>query len=80
MARDEQNGGGGVSATAAALELIDEIKARHGADLIFHQSGGCCDGSSPMCLPRSDFFLCYGFFTAEKKIENQYSCPGLFET
>ena len=49
--------GGGVTATAAALDLIEEIKARHGDDLIFHQSGGCCDGSSPMCLPRSHFPL-----------------------
>ncbi|MEM7219842.1 MAG: DUF779 domain-containing protein [Pseudomonadota bacterium] len=48
---------GGVTATAAALELIREIRQRHGDDLIFHQSGGCCDGSSPMCLPRSDFPL-----------------------
>ena len=52
-----QNGGGGVTATADALALIGEIRARHGDDLIFHQSGGCCDGSSPMCLPRSDFPL-----------------------
>jgi len=49
--------GGGVTATPEALELIDEIRARHGGDLIFHQSGGCCDGSSPMCLPRGDFPL-----------------------
>jgi uncharacterized protein (DUF779 family) len=54
---DEANSGGGVTATAAALDLIDEIKSRHGDDLIFHQSGGCCDGSSPMCLPRSSFPL-----------------------
>ncbi len=53
----QEHSGGGVTATAAALELIEEIKARHGDDLIFHQSGGCCDGSSPMCLPREDFPL-----------------------
>lgn len=46
-----------VEATAAALELVADIKARHGADLIFHQSGGCCDGSAPMCLPASEFPL-----------------------
>ncbi|MEL6108680.1 MAG: DUF779 domain-containing protein, partial [Planctomycetota bacterium] len=32
-----------VAATPAALELLAEIKKRHG-DVIFHQSGGCCDG------------------------------------
>ena len=53
----QQRGGGGVTATADALALIEEIRARHGDALIFHQSGGCCDGSSPMCLPRSDFPL-----------------------
>ena len=57
MVSNQQQGGGGVTATAPALELIGEIRARHGDDLIFHQSGGCCDGSSPMCLPRSDFPL-----------------------
>ncbi|MEM1341532.1 MAG: DUF779 domain-containing protein [Pseudomonadota bacterium] len=31
-----------------------EIKARHG-EIMFHQSGGCCDGSSPMCYPVGDF-------------------------
>ncbi|HEX7710771.1 MAG TPA: DUF779 domain-containing protein [Sphingomonadaceae bacterium] len=43
-----------VVATAAALELIGEIRTDH-PDIIFHQSGGCCDGSSPMCYPASDF-------------------------
>lgn len=43
-----------VSATAAALALIEKLKARHGP-LLFHQSGGCCDGSAPMCYPLSDF-------------------------
>ncbi|MFP3422775.1 DUF779 domain-containing protein, partial [Bacillus sp. SIMBA_161] len=35
-----------VIATDAALELIDTLKEKHGP-LMFHQSGGCCDGSSP---------------------------------
>lgn len=39
-----------VSATPAALELIELLKTKHG-ELMFHQSGGCCDGSSPMCYP-----------------------------
>lgn len=43
-----------VTATAEALELIDRLRKRHG-DLMFHQSGGCCDGSSPMCYPRDEF-------------------------
>jgi uncharacterized protein (DUF779 family) len=45
-----------VSATPAALELIAAITAEHGP-ILFHQSGGCCDGSSPMCYPRSDFIV-----------------------
>jgi len=43
-----------VTATPAALELIDVLRGRYG-DLMFHQSGGCCDGSSPMCYPRGEF-------------------------
>lgn len=38
-----------VRATPAALELIARLRAAHGP-LVFHQSGGCCDGTSPMCL------------------------------
>lgn len=38
-----------VSATRAALEVIDRLGAAHGS-LMFFQSGGCCDGTSPMCL------------------------------
>ncbi|MGN7611323.1 DUF779 domain-containing protein [Magnetococcales bacterium HHB-1] len=45
-----------VSATPAALELIKELKEAHGP-LMFHQSGGCCDGSAPMCYPQGDFIL-----------------------
>ena len=43
-----------VTATAAALELLASLEAEHGP-LMFHQSGGCCDGSSPMCFPRNEF-------------------------
>lgn len=43
-----------VRATPAALELIAELRATHGP-LLFHQSGGCCDGSAPMCYPRDEF-------------------------
>ena len=45
-----------VSATPAALALIDQLKAQHGA-LLFHQSGGCCDGSAPMCFPANEFIV-----------------------
>ena len=45
-----------VRATPAAVEFIHELRARHGP-LMFHQSGGCCDGSSPMCFPQSEFLL-----------------------
>jgi hypothetical protein len=45
-----------VMATPAALALIAELRERHGP-LLFHQSGGCCDGSSPMCYPQSDFII-----------------------
>lgn len=43
-----------VTATEAALKLIEKLKNIHGP-LMFHQSGGCCDGSSPMCYPRDEF-------------------------
>jgi uncharacterized protein (DUF779 family) len=45
-----------VSATAQALSLIDRLIAKHGP-LMFHQSGGCCDGSAPMCYPRGEFMV-----------------------
>ncbi|EGI55838.1 hypothetical protein SUS17_1254 [Sphingomonas sp. S17] len=45
-----------VIATPAALALIDAIRADHGP-VMFHQSGGCCDGSSPMCYPLGEFRL-----------------------
>lgn len=45
-----------VTATPAALQLIDTLRARHGP-LLFHQSGGCCDGSSPMCFAQGDFLV-----------------------
>jgi uncharacterized protein (DUF779 family) len=45
-----------VTATEAALALIERLRARHGP-LMFHQSGGCCDGSAPMCYPRAEFIV-----------------------
>jgi uncharacterized protein len=45
-----------VLATESALQLIDKLRGKHGP-VLFHQSGGCCDGSSPMCYPQSDFIV-----------------------
>lgn len=45
-----------VLATNATLELLELLKSKHGP-LMFHQSGGCCDGSSPMCYPDGDLIL-----------------------
>ncbi|RCW28234.1 hypothetical protein DFR48_101243 [Ciceribacter lividus] len=43
-----------VIATEAALDFLSEIRRDH-PDILFHQSGGCCDGSSPMCYPASEY-------------------------
>ncbi|MFC3300226.1 DUF779 domain-containing protein [Arthrobacter agilis] len=43
-----------VALTAGAVELLDKLWLIHGP-LMFHQSGGCCDGSSPMCYPAGEF-------------------------
>ncbi|OCC02627.1 acetaldehyde dehydrogenase [Labrys sp. WJW] len=45
-----------VTATPAALDLIASLQTRYGP-VLFHQSGGCCDGSSPMCYPQGDFII-----------------------
>ena len=45
-----------VSVTDKATKVIDQLRAKHG-ELIFHQSGGCCDGSAPMCFEKGDFLL-----------------------
>jgi uncharacterized protein (DUF779 family) len=42
--------------TQSATDLLATLQDRHGA-LMFHQSGGCCDGSSPMCYPDGDFIV-----------------------
>ena len=43
-----------VAITDRAAEVLRGLMAEHGP-LLFHQSGGCCDGSSPMCFPRGEF-------------------------
>jgi len=45
-----------VIALDPAIALVERLRARHGP-LLFHQSGGCCDGSSPMCYPQSEFIV-----------------------
>ena len=42
--------------TVAAAELLRRLQAQHGP-VMFHQSGGCCDGSSPMCYPAGEFIV-----------------------
>lgn len=43
-----------VLANQDAQNLIDRLRVEHG-ELMFHQSGGCCDGSQPMCFPKGEF-------------------------
>ena len=45
-----------VNITDEAAKVIDQLRERNG-ELIFHQSGGCCDGSSPMCFPKGEFIV-----------------------
>lgn len=45
-----------VKVTDEAKKVIGQIRARRG-ELMFHQSGGCCDGSSPMCYEKGDFLV-----------------------
>jgi len=45
-----------VAITEKAITVLNQLKAKHG-NLIFHQSGGCCDGSSPMILEEGDLYL-----------------------
>ena len=45
-----------VKVTGEAKKVIGELRAKHG-ELMFHQSGGCCDGSSPMCYEAGEFLV-----------------------
>lgn len=45
-----------VKITDAAKTVIDTLSTEHG-ELMFHQSGGCCDGSSPMCFPKGELMI-----------------------
>ncbi len=42
--------------TEEAEKVVEKLRAVHGP-LMFHQSGGCCDGSQPMCFPRGEFLI-----------------------
>ena len=44
-----------LSVTSQALKLLNRLKNTYRSELLFHQSGGCCDGSAPMCFPRSEY-------------------------
>jgi hypothetical protein len=45
-----------LSVTPTAVEVIEKLKELHG-ELVFNQSGGCCDGTAPMCYEKSDFYV-----------------------
>ena len=45
-----------VSITDAAAKIVDQLRVKHG-NLMFHQSGGCCDGSMPMCFKEGSFLI-----------------------
>ena len=54
MASSSQEVVSRVGITPEAITVLRQLRAAHG-DLMFHQSGGCCDGSSPMCYPAREF-------------------------
>lgn len=45
-----------IEITEEALKVVQQLKEKHG-ELIFHQSGGCCDGSAPMIFEKEDMYL-----------------------
>lgn len=45
-----------VKITPKAAAVVEQLRAKNG-ELMFHQSGGCCDGSSPMCYPKGEFIV-----------------------
>ena len=56
-----------VTISAEAIAVVNELKIKFG-ELMFHQSGGCCDGSQPMCFEKGDF-----------KVGNSDVCIGTIE-
>jgi len=59
-----------VLVTDEARAVIDQLREEHGP-LMFHQSGGCCDGSSPMCYEQGDFRL----GRSDVKLGEIHGCP-----
>jgi len=59
-----------VVATDDAKAVIDQLRERYGP-LMFHQSGGCCDGSAPMCYEKGDFRL----GTSDVYLGDLHGCP-----
>jgi hypothetical protein len=59
-----------VTITDSARAVVDRLRERHGP-LMFHQSGGCCDGSSPMCFEQGDFRL----GDSDVRLGVVYDCP-----
>ncbi len=55
--------------TEDAKKIVDQLRERFG-DLMFHQSGGCCDGSAPMCFQDGDFIV----GPSDVKIGEVYGC------
>lgn len=45
-----------IKITPEATKVVEQLHEKHG-ELMFHQSGGCCDGSSPMCYPKEEFMV-----------------------
>ena len=45
-----------VNITSEAGKVVEQLRVKNG-ELMFHQSGGCCDGSSPMCYPKGEFMV-----------------------
>lgn len=59
-----------IDITEKAKSLIDDLRAEHG-ELMFHQSGGCCDGSQPMCFTDGEFMV----GDSDVKLGEIHSCP-----
>ena len=59
-----------IAATPAATALIDNLRAKHG-NLMFHQSGGCCEGSAPMCMKEGELLV----GAADVKLGEVHSVP-----
>ncbi len=59
-----------VSVTDAAVRVIEQLQTEYG-DLMFHQSGGCCDGSAPMCFQLGDFQV----GASDVLLDHIHGCP-----